>query len=296
MTTSDIEKIGMEKVGLVERLRSWPRGLLHVLLTAGALLMLYPLFWMISSSFKPESQIFTGLNLFPTHPNLSNYSDGWNALGTPFTGFFLNSIILCVLSVLGNLFSCSLAAFAFARLKFPLRKILFGLMLATIMLPFHVTIVPQYILFKKLGWVGTMLPVVAPKFLAVDAFFVFLLVQFIRTIPVDLDDAAKIDGCGPYRLFFRVVLPLMVPALATTAIFTFLWTWNDFFSQLLYLGGKVQSYTIPVALRAFIDNTSQSSWGQLLAMSLLSLLPIIGFFIAFQRLLLDGISTTGIRG
>jgi multiple sugar transport system permease protein len=286
----------MEKAGLVERLRNWPRGLLHVLLTAGALLMLYPLLWMISSSFKPESQIFTGLNLFPTHPNLSNYSAGWNALGTPFTGFFLNSVILCVLSVLGNLFSCSLAAFAFARLKFPLRKILFGLMLATIMLPFHVTIVPQYILFKKIGWVGTMLPVVAPKFLAVDAFFVFLLVQFIRTIPVDLDDAAKIDGCGPYRLFFRVVLPLMVPALATTAIFTFLWTWNDFFSQLLYLGGKVQSYTIPVALRAFIDNTSQSSWGQLLAMSLLSLLPIIGFFVAFQRLLLDGISTTGIRG
>ena len=282
--------------GVVEKIRNWPRAVLHLLLIAAALVMLYPLLWMISSSFKPESEIFTGLNLIPTHANLTNYRDGWDALGTPFTGFFLNSIILCVLAVLGNLFSCSFAAFAFARLRFPLRRIFFGVMLATIMLPFHVTVVPQYILFKKLGWVGTLAPVVVPKFLAVDAFFVFLLIQFIRTIPTDLDDAAKIDGCGPYRLFFRVVLPLMTPALATTAIFTFLWTWNDFFSQLLYLGGKVQSYTIPVALRAFIDSTSQSSWGQLLAMSLLSLVPIIGFFIAFQRLLLDGISTTGLRG
>lgn len=288
--------ITASRPGVAEKLRNWPRLVLHLLLIAGALVMLYPLLWMISSSFKPESEIFTGLNLIPTDANLQNYSLGWDALGTPFTGFFLNSIILCVLAVLGNLFSCSFAAFAFARLRFPLRRIFFGIMLGTIMLPFHVTVVPQYILFKKLGWVGTLLPVVVPKFLAVDAFFVFLLIQFIRTIPTDLDDAAKIDGCGPYRLFFRVVLPLMTPALATTAIFTFLWTWNDFFSQLLYLGGKVQSYTIPVALRAFIDSTSQSSWGQLLAMSLLSLVPIIGFFIAFQRLLLDGISTTGLRG
>jgi multiple sugar transport system permease protein len=134
-------------------------------------------------------------------------------------------------------------------------------MLGTIMLPFQATVVPQYILFKHLGWVGTFAPIVVPKFLAVDAFFVFLLVQFIRTIPRELDDSAKIDGCGPYRLFFSVVLPLTVPALATTAIFTFLWTWNDFFSQLLYLGGKVQSYTVPVALGAFVDSTSQSSWG-----------------------------------
>jgi multiple sugar transport system permease protein len=251
---------------------------------------------MISASFKPESDIFGGLNLFPAHPILSNYSQGWTALGTSFTGFFLNSIVLCVLAVLGNLCSCTMAAFAFARLNFPFKKILFALMLGTIMLPFQATVVPQYILFKHLGWVGTFAPIVVPKFLAVDAFFVFLLVQFIRTIPRELDDSAKIDGCGPYRLFFSVVLPLTIPALATTAIFTFLWTWNDFFSQLLYLGGKVQSYTVPVALGAFVDSTSQSSWGQLMAMSFISLLPILGFFVAFQRLLLEGISTTGLKG
>jgi multiple sugar transport system permease protein len=272
------------------------RAVLHVLLIAGAVLMLYPLLWMISSSFKPDADIFTNLSLIPHHATVANYVDGWTGIGTPFTRFFVNSVVLCALAVVGNLFSCTLAAFAFARLKFPLRRLFFACMLLTIMLPFQVTIVPQYILFRKLGWVGTILPIVAPKFLAVDAFFVFLLVQFIRTIPRELDDASKIDGCGPYRLFYFVVLPLTLPALATTAIFTFLWTWNDFFSQLLYLGSSARSYTVPVALQAFVDATSQSSWGQLLAMSVLSLLPIFGFFLAFQRLLLEGISTTGLKG
>jgi ABC-type glycerol-3-phosphate transport system permease component len=272
------------------------RTLLHVLLIVGAFVMVYPLLWMISSSFKPTADIFKDLSLFPSRTTLSNYSQGWTALSTPFTGFFLNSIILCALAVVGNLISCTLAAFAFARLRFPLRRLWFALMLGTIMLPFQVTLVPQYIVYKKLGWVGTFLPIVVPKFLAVDAFFVFLLVQFIRTIPRDLDDAAKIDGCGPFRLFYRIVLPLTVPALATTAIFTFIWTWNDFLSQLIYLGNTISSYTVPVALGSFIDTTSQSSWGQLLAMATLSILPIFGFFLAFQRLLLEGIATTGIRG
>jgi multiple sugar transport system permease protein len=272
------------------------RAVLHLLLIASAALMLYPLLWMISSSFKPDAYIFKNLSLVPHHATIANYVDGWTGIGTSLTQFFVNSIVLCVLSVLGNLFSCTLAAFAFARLKFPLRRLFFACMMLTIMLPFQVTIVPQYILFRKLGWVGTILPIVAPKFLAVDAFFVFLLVQFIRTLPRELDDASKIDGCGPYRLFYFVVLPLTLPALATTAIFTFLWTWNDFFSQLLYLGSSAHSYTVPVALQAFVDATSQSSWGQLLAMSVLSLLPIFGFFLAFQRLLLDGISTTGLKG
>ena len=275
---------------------AWPAALKHVLLIAGALLMLYPLLWMISASLKPAAEIFTTLDLVPAHPTLSNYTDGWTGLGQPFTGFFLNSIALCALAVLGNLCSCTLAAYAFARLRFPLRRLFFALMLLTIMLPFHATIVPQYILFKALGWVGTFLPIVVPKFLAVDAFFVFLLVQFIRTIPRELDDAARIDGAGQFAIFSRVVLPLTVPALATTAIFTFIFTWNDFFSQLLYLGSTVQSFTVPVALRTFIDVTSGSAWGQLIAMSLLSLVPIFGFFLAFQRLLLEGISTTGIKG
>jgi multiple sugar transport system permease protein len=274
----------------------WRGGLLHVLLIAGAVVMLYPVLWMLSASFKPPDEIATNLSLLPHQPTLDNYRLGWTGLRVPFGSFFVNSLVLCSLAVVGNLFSCSLAAFAFARLRFPLKRALFASMLLTIMLPFQATIVPQYILFLRLGWVGTGLPILAPKYLAVDTFFVFLLVQFIRTIPTTLDDAARIDGCGPFRIFAWIILPLIVPALATAAIFTFIWTWNDFFSQLLYMGNNITTYTVPVALRAFVDSTGQSSWGQMLAMSVLALVPIFLIFLAFQRLLLEGISTTGLKG
>lgn len=265
-------------------------------LILGAAVMVYPLLWMLSASFKPPDEIATNMGLFPHAPTLDNYRLGWTGLRAPFGGFFVNSLVLCSLAVLGNLISCSLAAFAFARLRFPLKRALFAIMLLTIMLPFQATIVPQYILFLRLGWVGTGLPILAPKYLAVDTFFVFLLVQFIRTIPTTLDDAARIDGCGPFRIFAWIILPLLVPALAATAIFTFIWTWNDFFSQLLYMGNNITTYTVPIALRAFVDSTGQSSWGQMLAMSVLALVPIFLIFLAFQRLLLEGISTTGLKG
>jgi multiple sugar transport system permease protein len=272
------------------------RVLVHIGMVAALLAMLYPLFWMVSASFKPEVEIFQSVSLLPREPTLDNYIHGWTALHVPFTRFFLNSIVLCTLAVIGNTVSCTLAAFAFARLKFPFRRLLFGVTLTTIMLPHTATTVTQFVLFTKLGWVGTMLPLVLPKFLAVDAFFVFLIVQFMRNIPASLDDAAKMDGCGPFRLFLYVHLPLLTPALATTAIFTFIFTWNDFYSQLLYLGNSIDSFTVPVALRAFVDETSTSSWGQTLAMSLLSLLPIVAFFAVFQRKLVEGISTTGFKG
>jgi multiple sugar transport system permease protein len=269
---------------------------LHLALIVGGLAMLYPLIWMVSASFKPTNEVFTNVSLIPHVFQPSNYTKGWTALGTSFTTFYVNSFVLCAICVVANVSSCVICAYALARLEFPLRRVWFAVMLVGMMLPFHVTLVPQYILFEKMGWVGTILPIVVPKFLASDAFFVFLLVQFIRSIPRELDDSAKIDGCGPYRIFFRIVLPLTSPALATVAIFTFLWTWNDFFTQLLYLGNAPTHYTIPVALGAFIDATSGSSYGQMLAMGVLSLIPVIGFFIAFQRLLVEGISTTGLKG
>ncbi len=281
--------------GLTQAAR-WRGGLLHIVLIAGAVVMLYPVLWMLSASFKPPDEIATNLSLLPHTPTLDNYRLGWTGLRVPFGGFFINSLVLCTLAVVGNLISCSLAAFAFARLRFPLKRVLFAAMLLTIMLPFQATIVPQYILFLRLGWVGTGLPILAPKYLAVDTFFVFLLVQFIRTIPTTLDDAARIDGCGPFRIFAWIVLPLIVPALATTAIFTFIWTWNDFFAQLLYMGNNITTYTVPIALRAFVDSSGQSSWGQMLAMSVLALVPIFLIFLVFQRLLLEGISTTGLKG
>ena len=281
---------------MIARRRPSPlnRAAAHALLIAGAFLMAYPLIWMLVGSFRPAIELGDpGLGV--RSPTLGNFTEGWSALGPPFLRFFVNSTVLCALAVAGNLLSCTLAAFAFARLRFAFRRVWFALMLGTILLPFQVTIVPQYVLFHQLGWIGTLLPLVVPKFLAVDAFFVFLLVQFIRTVPRELDEAAEIDGCGPFRLFGLVILPLLVPALATTAVFTFIWTWNDFFAQLLYLNG-IDSFTVPVALRTFLDTTGVQQPGQLFAMSVLALVPVFGFFLAFQRLLIEGISTTGLRG
>jgi multiple sugar transport system permease protein len=273
-----------------------PRRLLaHALLIAGALVMLYPLLWMLSSSLKPADQIFTDLSLIPREVVLSNYAEGWTGAGIPFSAYFVNSFIVCLGAVVGNLVACSTAAYAFARLDFRFKRLWFALMLLTIMLPAHVTLIPQYSLFLRLDWVNTYLPLIVPKFLAVDAFFIFLMVQFIRGLPRELDDAAKVDGCGPLGIYWRIVLPLLTPALVTTAIFTFLWTYDDFFSQLIYLSDTAL-YTVPLGLRLFLDSSGQSAWGPMFAMSVVSLLPTFLFFLFFQRLIIQGISTTGLKG
>jgi multiple sugar transport system permease protein len=268
----------------------------HLVLIALAIVMSYPLLWMISSSFKPERVIFSEPGLLPDPFTLTNYISGWTKLGMPFAAFMLNSVIICVLCILGNLFSCTLAAYAFARLEFPFSKTAFAIMLLTIMLPFHVTVLPQYIMFQKLGAVNTIIPLVLPKFFAVDAFFVFLLVQFIRGIPRDLDQAAEIDGTNKYQTFWYIIFPLCRPALVIVAVFTFLWTWNDFFGQLIYLT-QTQNYTASLALNLFIDATSgESAWGMLFAMSVITLTPIFVLFVLFQKQLADGIATTGLKG
>jgi multiple sugar transport system permease protein len=275
--------------------RSSRRWVLHVVLVLGAIAMVYPLFWMVGGSFKPDDEIFSTLNPFPTVWKFANYPDGWTASHPAFGFYFLNSFAICIGAVVGNVFGCSVTAYAFARLNFRYKKFWFAMMLGSIMLPANALLVPQYLLFYKLGWVDTFLPLIVPKFLATDAFFVFLLVQFIRTIPRSLDEAATIDGCGPFRIFGRIILPLIGPALVTTVIFTFIWTYDDFFAQLIYLSTAAKE-TVPVALRQFIDSSGGSSYGQMLAMSALSLVPTFLVFLFSQRRIVEGISTTGIRG
>ncbi|AQX80185.1 carbohydrate ABC transporter permease [Plantibacter sp. MCCC 1A11337] len=266
----------------------------HILLVVFALLMLYPLLWMVVSSFKPSNLILSQTGLIPSEVTLSNYRDGWDSLGTPFTAFLLNSGLIAVGAIVGNLFSCSVTAYALARLNFRANKLYFGLTLMTMMLPFHVLIIPQYILFAELGWINTYAPLLIPKFLATDAVFIFLMVQFIRTIPRELDHAAMLDGAGPFRIFWSVILPLMQPALITTTIFTFIWTWNDYFGPLLYLT-KTKLYTVPVALKSLVDTETQSGIGIMFAMSLISLVPILLFFLFAQKYIIKGIATTGIK-
>jgi multiple sugar transport system permease protein len=287
-------KKGHARLGRKRRSSRAGRLVAHLVIILVGIAMIYPLLWLVVSSFRPGDQIFSEPGLIPRQLTLQNFADGWNAVGLPFGVFLLNSTIVAGLSVVGNLFSCALAAYAFARLDFKMKPLLFAIMMATIMLPFHVVLVPQYIMFQSIGWTNTFLPLVIPKFLAVDAFFIFLLIQFIRGLPRELDDAATVDGCGPIAIFWRIILPLMKPALAVTAVFTFIWTWNDFLTPLLYITDR-DLFTTPVALNAFLDSTGATQWGPMFAMSLVSLVPLFIVFIAAQKYLVQGIATTGLK-
>jgi multiple sugar transport system permease protein len=278
--------------------RPWRKRIMpvvaHVLLIAASILMLYPLLWMLAASFRPEQEIFSSTSLIPSAVTLNGYISGWHGLPLSFGTFFINSFTISILCIVGNLAACSLTAFAFARLEFRGKRFWFALMLGTLMLPYQVTLIPQYVLFLKLGWVNTFLPLVVPKFLASDAFFTFLMVQFFRGIPKELDEAAQMDGCSPWRIYYKILLPLSVPVLTTAAIFTFIFTWDDFFGPLIYLN-DIKTYTVALALRNFVDSTGISNWSGLFAMSVLSLVPVFVFFLFFQRLLIEGIATTGMK-
>ena len=179
--------------------------LIHVALLAASILMLYPLFWLLAASFRPENEIFTSASIIPSSWSIDSYIRGWNGLRTSFGTFYINSFIISGLSVVGNVLACSMAAYAFARLNFKFKSFWFAMMLMTLMLPYQVTLIPQYVLFRSLGWVNTFLPLVVPKFLAADGFFIFLMVQFFRGLPRELDEAAQMDGCSPWRIYWKII-------------------------------------------------------------------------------------------
>lgn len=290
---TDIETSDINQSSVKARTRS--KLIMHGFLILFALIMLYPLVWLAVSSLKPSNIIFSDTSIIPRHFEWQNYTNGWAGVAAPFKVFFANSFVIATIAVIGNVLSCSFVAYAFARLDFSFKAPLFALMMMTIMLPVHASLIPQYIVFNWLGWVNTILPIVTPKFLAVEAFFVFLMIQFIRGIPRELDDAAAIDGAGPIRIYFSIILPLLTPALVTTAVFTFLWTYEDFLTPLIYLT-SIENYTVPQGLRLLQASRGASTWGAMLAMSLLSLVPMFIVFFIFQRKLIDGIATTGLKG
>ena len=267
-----------------------------VVLSALALLVLYPLIWLLFATFKPSSEFGSNPALFPDSPTLQNYVKVAKGIGgTPLWRFFANSLLIAVLAVIGTVVSSAMAAYAFARIRFKGVGIMFAAMIGTMLLPFHVLIIPQYIMFQKIGMVDTYVPLLVGKFLAVEAFFVFLMVQFIRNLPKELDEAARIDGAGHTRIFMSIILPLIRPALITSAIFSFIWTWNDFLGPLLYVTTP-EKYPLPIALRLYNDATSSSDFGATVAVSMLALIPILLFFVVFQRFLVAGVATQGLKG
>ena len=268
----------------------------HAFMIVCTIVVLYPAAWMLMSSFKPSNEIIGNISLWSEHLSLSNFATALSGIGgVGFWTFFGNSMILAVLSVVGVILSSTVAAYAFARIDFPGRGIFFAIMIGTLLLPFHVVIIPQYIMFNELGMVNTFIPLLAPKFLAGEAFFVFLMVQFMRNLPRELDEAARIDGAGHGRIFGSIMLPLMRPAIITSSIFAFIWSWNDFLGPLLYLK-KPDLYPLPIALRLYVDQTSVSDYGAQMAMAVLALLPVMIFFILFQRYIVDGVATQGLKG
>ena len=259
-------------------------------------LMLYPLLWVAASSFKPADQIFTNVtSLLPRTVTLDNYVQGWAGFGgISFTTFFRNSLIYSGFGTILTVFGSAVTAYGFARLRFAGQRLWFTLMIMTLMLPVQVQVIPEYILFAKLGWLNTFWPLLLPR-IGGQAFFIFMIMQFIRGIPRELDDAAAIDGCGEIGIFWRVIVPLIAPAMITAAIFSFYFTWNDFLHPLIYLNAP-QLYTISVALRTFSDPSTVTNWGAIFAMSTLSLIPVFVIFVFFQRYLIEGISTSGLKG
>jgi multiple sugar transport system permease protein len=267
----------------------------HTFIILFGAFMVYPLLWMVFSSFKETAEIFGTASLWPKLFHFDNYSRGWQGVGgTPFATFFKNSFVYVILATFGTVVSSAVVAYGFARIKFCGKGFWFVCMLLTMMLPYQVVMIPQFILFAKIHWTGSYLPLVIPMFCS-QPFFVFLMMQFIRGLPVELDESAKIDGCNCFQIFYRIILPLIAPALITSTIFQFYWRWDDFLGPLLFLN-KPQLYTVSLALRMFADPATATDWGAMFAMGTLSLAPIFIIFILFQRYLVEGISTTGLKG
>lgn len=260
-----------------------------------AVLMLYPIFWLIFSSFKPNADIFkTATELFPRNWTTENYTKGFEGIaGIPFVTYIGNSLKITLIATIGAVCSSAVISYGFARIPFKGKGFWFACVLVTMMLPQEIIMVPQYLWFSKLNWVNSILPVTVPSYFG-QAFFIFLMVQFIKGIPTDLDEAAKIDGCGRVGTFFLVILPLIKPALATSAIFSFYWKWEELIGPMLYLT-KPEKYTVSIALKQFLDSSSSSNWGAMFSMSVVSLVPVLVIFFMFQKYIVEGISTTGLK-
>lgn len=273
------------------------RLLAYIALIACAIMVVYPLIWMLFGSFKSNNEIFSSSKLLPSSINLKAYYLGWNGSGQfTFGHFFRNSFVMTIPTVIFTVFSSFFVAYGFARFRFPFHRILFALMLSTLMMPQTVVIVPRYILFKNLEWLNTYLPYYVPGILGGSAFYIFMQYQFLRGLPRELDESAVVDGCNSFAILYRILLPLSMPAIISAAIFNFMWSWNEFFSVLIYVSG-VDKFTVSLGLHMMqqvLD--SATSWNQIMAMSVVSMLPGTILFFSAQRFFVEGITKTGIKG
>ena len=268
--------------------------IVYFVLTVVGILFIYPMLWMVFASFKNNQEIFGSVALFPKSWVFNSYAEGWKGNGqTNFSMFFANTFKIVIPVVVFTLISCMIVAYGFARFNFPLKKMFFGLMISTLMLPNSVLIIPRFILFKQLNWIDTYYPFIIPAMFAVYPFFIYMLIQFIRGLPRELDEAARIDGCGSFRILLQIIVPLCKPALVAAGVFQFIWTWNDFLGVMVYIN-DVKKYTLALGLRMSVDITEAVSWNSV-AMSVVAILPCVLLFFFAQKYLVEGIAATGIK-
>jgi len=272
------------------------RYLALAILIVVCIIMVYPLTWLVGSSFKYNEDVFRGLNIIPERATLSGYISGWRGTGrVTYTTFFTNTFVMVIPTVIGTLISSFLVAYGFARFTFRFHGILFMTMLATLMLPNELLIIPRFIMFRNFGWLNTYLPIIIPAMFATYPFFIFMIVQFIRGIPRELDESAVIDGCNSLGILCRIILPLSKPVIFSVLIFQFVWRWNDFFNPLIFIN-SMRRYPLSLALRMSMDMSDMVAWNNALAMSVLAILPPTIIFFLAQKYFVEGIATSGIKG
>lgn len=268
----------------------------YVMLIVIGLVITFPFVWMVLACFKTNAEILGSTKLLPSQWSLDAFVKGWNGVGDiTFATYFKNTFLMVLPTVALTVLSCSFVAFGFARFRFPGKKIFFALMISTLMLPNSVIIIPRYLIFNKMGLLNTYWPFYLPAAFACFPFFIFMIIQFMRGIPRELDEAAYIDGCTSCGLYFKVLLPLIKPALFSAGLFQFMWTWNDFFNTLIYIS-SVKKFPVSLGLRASLDTAAQIEWDKVMSMSLISILPLIFLFFFAQKYFVEGISTTGLKG
>ncbi len=271
-------------------------ALRYAVLGAVGLLMLYPMIWLVGASFKSNTEIFTEIGFIPSHLDFTAYLKGWKtSTEYTFATYFLNSFLITVPRIIVTVISCVLVAYAFARFEFFAKKFLFSVMVGTMMLPLIILRLPQYLMFKEFGWLDTYLPIIAPSAFATDTFFVFMLVQFLRGIPRDMEEAAQIDGCNALQMLWHIIVPLLKPAIISVIVFQFIWTMNDFMGPLIYLS-TVEKYPVSLALKMSIGATEEVEWASVLAISVVALLPSVAVFFAAQKHFIEGAASSGIKG
>lgn len=268
----------------------------YLVLGTVALVMLYPLLWLVGASFKSNSEIFASPGFMPSGIDFKSYAAGWKtSTEYTFATYFLNSFLITIPKIIVTLVSCVFVAYAFARFEFWGKKTMFAVMVSTMMLPLIILRMPQYLMFREVGWLDSYLPLVVPSAFATDTFFVFMLVQFLRGIPRDMEEAALIDGCNAVQMLWHIIVPLLKPAIISVIVFQFIWTMNDFMGPLIYLA-SVEKYPVSLALKMSIGATEEVEWANVIAISVVALIPSVAVFFAAQRHFIEGAATSGVKG